>query len=65
MREGVAGDVATIEVLSEAASFIIRQSLLRILRDGLLQHFENSATGDAYFSAHGLTKPILKKNKRP
>ena len=65
MREGVAGDVATIEVLGEAASFIARQSLLRILRDGLLQHFENAATGDAYFAAQGLTKPILRKNRRP
>ncbi len=65
MREGVAGEVTTIEVLGEAASFIVRQSLLRILRDGLLQHFENAATGDAYFAAQRLTKHILRKNRKP
>jgi hypothetical protein len=64
MREGVAGDVATIEVLSEAASFIARQSLLRILKDGLLHHFENAVTADAYFLAHGLTKPLLKQKQK-
>jgi hypothetical protein len=64
MREGVAGDVVTIEVLGEAASFIVRQSLLRILRDGLLNHFEDAATAEAYFAKHGLTKPILRKTKK-
>jgi hypothetical protein len=64
MREGVAGDVATIEVLSEAASFIARQSLLRILKDGLLHHFENAATADSYFAAQGLTKPLLRQKKK-
>jgi hypothetical protein len=61
MREGVAGGVATIEVLGEAASFIIRKSLLRILRDSLLHHFDDAATSDAYFAAQGLTKSILRK----
>ena len=65
MREGVAGEVATIEVLGEAASFIARQSLLRILKEGLLHHFENAATADAYFAAQELTKPLLKKSKKP
>jgi len=65
MRQGIAGDVSTIEVLGEAASFIIRKSLLRILTDGLLDKFEDAASSDAYFGAFGLTKPLLSKVKKP
>jgi hypothetical protein len=61
LREGVAGDVATIEVLGEALSFIVRKSLLRILRDDLFYHFKTAATTDAFFGAQGLTRSLLKK----
>jgi hypothetical protein len=64
LREGVGGDVATIEVLGESLSFLVRKSLLRILRDGLLHHFKNAATADAFFSAQGLTKSLLGKKAR-
>jgi hypothetical protein len=30
-------------VLTEALSFIVRSSLLKILRDGLIEHFEDAA----------------------
>ena len=61
MRQGVAGDVATIEVLSEAASFIVRESLLRILKNNLLIHFESATSAEAYFAEPGLTKSLLSK----
>jgi hypothetical protein len=61
MRQGIAGSVAMIEVLVEAASFIARRSILRILSQNLLQHFEGAETAEAYFAAHGLTKRQLKK----
>jgi len=61
LREGVSGDVVAIEVLGEALSFIVRKSLLRILQDGLLNHFKNASTSEAYFSSQGLTKTQLKK----
>jgi hypothetical protein len=37
------------EVLLEAASFIVRASLLEILQNGLLNHFADAATADAFF----------------
>jgi hypothetical protein len=60
MRSGLGGDVSTIEVLSEGVSFIIRKSLLRIVTEGLLSHFENAKSSDAYFGALGLTKRVLR-----
>jgi hypothetical protein len=59
-REALNGGGEAIEVLFEAASFIIRTSLLKILREGLLNHFENAAGADAYFQANGLTNQQLR-----
>jgi hypothetical protein len=53
MRDGIDGDVSTIEVLGEAASFIVRESLLRILKNNLLEHFRDGTTANAYFSRRG------------
>ena len=59
LRHGLSGDVAKREVLMEAASFIIRASLLKILRDGLLNHFTDAGPTEAYFGAQNLTKSAL------
>lgn len=61
LRHGINGDVVKAEVLMEAASFIVRTSLLKILRDGLLNHFANAVAADAYFGAQGLTKAALRR----
>jgi len=53
-RSGLNGDVTLYEGLFEVQSFIIRSSLLKILRTSLLNHFEGAATADAYFKSHGL-----------
>lgn len=47
-------------VLAEAQSFIIRYSLLKILREGLLNHFTGAVSAQAYFSSHGLTNSKLR-----
>ena len=64
LRHGLNGDVVKAEVLMEAASFIIRISLLKILRDGLLNHFTDAASAEAYFGAQNLTKSALRGAQR-
>jgi len=49
--------------LEEAASFIVRTSLLRILKDGLLPHFKGGPESKAYFRAQGLIHSQLQKTK--
>lgn len=63
-RQCVAGGVTKAEVLHEAASFIIRASLLKILREGLLAHFANATAAEKYFGAEGLILPILQKARQ-
>ncbi|MGD0923345.1 MAG: hypothetical protein ABSA70_16515 [Terriglobia bacterium] len=60
LRHGFNGGVKKWEVLLEAASFIIRTSLLKILREGLLDHFADASAAEAYFSGGNLTKSALK-----
>ena len=62
LRKGIDSDpLNVLTVLYEAMSFIIRTSLLKILRDGLLNHFAGAKESQAYFGAVGLTKTPLKK----
>jgi hypothetical protein len=63
-RSGFQGQVQRWEVLTEAASFIIRTSLLKILRDGLLHHFADAGPAEAFFATQGLTRKML-TTKRP
>lgn len=64
LRNGINGDVVKLEVLMEAASFIVRTSLLKILRDGLLNQFSDAGAAEAYFDAQGLTKSALRRSQR-
>jgi hypothetical protein len=61
MRRGFNGDVYKREVLIEAASFIIRTSLLRVLREQLLHQFASATSAEAYFEAQNLTKSALRR----
>jgi hypothetical protein len=64
LRQGFNGEVKKCEVLLEATSFIIRASLLRILRDHLLDHFADAPPAEAYFTAQGLTNSNLRAAQR-
>ena len=59
------GSISKFDMLLEATSFVIRHSLLKILRGNLLDKFADAAASDAYFGAQGLTKAMLKKARIP
>ena len=61
-RQGISREHSLLEVLVEALSFIIRRSLLRILRDNLLPNFANAAASEAYFGAAGLTNTAIRQS---
>lgn len=63
LRMGLDGGVKRGEVLLEAASFIVRTSLLKILRDGLLNHFADAGPAEAYFGAQGLTNSAIRATR--
>jgi hypothetical protein len=60
LRVGLNGGVKRGEVLLEAASFVVRTSLLKILRDNLLDHFTDAGPAEAYFGAQGLTNTAIR-----
>jgi len=49
-------DLPKYVALTEGISFIVRQSLLKILRDDLLEKFADGPSSEAYFTANRLTK---------
>lgn len=59
-RDGLNGRVVMMEVLLEAASFMIRSALLKVLRDGLTAHFVGAMAAEAYFDANALTKSKIR-----
>ena len=63
-RIGINGPYYKGETLAEACSSIVRQCLLKILKDKLLPHFTNDVTASSYFSSLGLTKDILTKAQK-
>ncbi len=65
VRNGFGGTGSYIDVLLEAMSFIVRESLLKILRDGLLEHFRGADQAETYFSSHHLTDRELRGRIRP
>jgi hypothetical protein len=48
-----------LATLEEAASFIARASLLKILEDNLLDHFKGGSESQSYFEANGLVRSNL------
>ncbi len=58
-------DGSVITVLHDGLSFIIRASLLRILKNNLLEHFADGPASEKYFGAAGLTNSALKKLTKP
>jgi hypothetical protein len=64
VRDGINRAVKFMDVLFEAQSFIVRASLLKILRDGLLDHFADATASEAYFDANGLTNSRIRARRR-
>lgn len=64
VREGMNGAGMFMEVLFETQSFIVRTSLLKILRDGLLDRFADATASEAYFNANGLTNSQIRARQR-
>ena len=52
------------DVLFEAQSLIIRATLLKILRDGLLDKFVDAKASEAYFDANGLTNSKIRARQK-
>jgi hypothetical protein len=59
-RSNFTEQILKIEELIEALSYILRRSLLTILKNGLLCHFADQASSEAYFGGLGLTKQLIK-----
>jgi hypothetical protein len=53
------GSSNRLTTLEEAASFIVRMSLLKMLKDGLLDHFKGGPESQQYFKANGLIRSEL------
>ena len=62
-RRGFQEDVNAVAVSLESASFIVRSSLLKILRDGLLDHFASAAASENYFTRAGLTNTAIRQRR--
>jgi hypothetical protein len=56
--------ISKLDVLLESISSIVRQSLLKILKDGLIQPFEDDSKSSAFFTALSLTKDLLAAAKK-
>ena len=61
-RRGLNGEINYVEMLTEAVSSCVRRSLLRILADNLLKHFNTARANEKYFAAAKLTKDDLTKS---
>jgi hypothetical protein len=62
-REDFDGDLPRWATLTEAISFIVRQSLLIILKKGIISHFEDGPSSERYFAANNLTKKDIGKDR--
>jgi hypothetical protein len=56
--------VVRAEMLSEAASRIVRSSLLQIVEQGMQHHFLDSQTSETFFGGQDLTRSALLKKKK-
>lgn len=61
-RKCIESSMNKADMLMEAISYIIRQSLLKILKEGLVPDFADGPTSERYFVAKKLTKSDLAKD---
>ena len=48
-----------VMLVIEAISFLVRRSILKIMKDGIVPHFRDDASLGAYYAAKQLTKSDL------
>jgi hypothetical protein len=53
-RKGLNGDVTSIQVLEDALGFVIRETLLRIIKNDLMEHFRSEKDVSLYWNDRGL-----------
>jgi hypothetical protein len=59
LRQGPNGAVNRVSVLLEALSFILRKSILRVLKENLLEEFKDSPASRRYWGGFSLTRRTL------
>lgn len=59
-RQDFDGPLYRSEMLTEAISFIVRRSLLEILKGDLLGHYQDAASSEAYYTSKGLTRTKIR-----
>ena len=62
-REDFNGPLYRYEMLTEAISFIVRRSLLEILKDDLLGRYQDAASSEAYYTSQDLTRTKIGKRR--
>jgi hypothetical protein len=60
-RDDFDGPLPRFAVLVEAMSFLVRRSILMIMQNGLVSHFQDDASSEAYFSSRGLIRSALQR----
>ncbi len=65
MREGLAERVNLASALAETASFIIRKSLVKIVRENLIENFRGPQETEAFFGANYLSKKDIRMLRKP
>jgi hypothetical protein len=58
-RGDLNGSLSRVKVSLEHLSFIVRHSLVKIMRDNLLSHFEDATSSEAYFQSLQLTRSAI------
>jgi hypothetical protein len=58
-RRGINDELNVPAVCTEALSFILRNSLLSILSNGLLGYFADASTAEAYFTSKRLINSLV------
>jgi hypothetical protein len=53
-RQGLAGPVNFITVLDDSLSFIVRKTLLRIVRDDLVENFKSKRESSRFWKKMGV-----------
>ena len=64
MRSGIGEQLNVPAVCTEALSFIIRTSLLRILTEGLLENFASAGTSQEFFEKNSLTNTAIRSREK-
>lgn len=59
-RDGFNGPVPRVMLLIEAISFLVRRSILKIMKDGIASYFRDDPSLEGYYASKQLTKSDLR-----